>query len=204
MSEKTYDVYIVGLGGQGILTIGDLLAHAALMKGLKVNFYPTKGMSQRGGFVQGQLRIGRDAVGASLPPKGADLVVAMERSEALKGVRYAKAGTDFLLYDYIWTTTQVVMGKAHYPEMEEVTAAVKGTGANLILLSDASLPQYNGVPVRANMFILGSLLAQTRLKDIISYDDVVAAMSELWPKGADANLTALKAGYEAKVETVTA
>ena len=204
MTERTYDVYIVGLGGQGILTIGDLLAHAALMKGLKVNFYPTKGMSQRGGFVQGQLRIGREAVGASLPPQGADLVVAMERSEALKGIRFAKEGTDFLLYDYIWPTTAVVMGKAHYPEMSEVTEAIKASRANLICLSDASLPQYNGVPVRANMFILGALLKRTRLKDIISYDDVVSAMSELWPKGADANLTALKAGFEAKVETVTA
>ena len=202
MATTTYDVYIVGLGGQGILTIGDLLAHAALKKGLKVNFYPTKGMSQRGGFVQGQLRIGRNNVGASLPPQGADLVVAMERSEALKGVRFAKKGTDFLLFDYIWTTTQVVMGKAHYPEISEVVDEIKASGANLICLSDSSLPEVNGVPVRANMYILGCLLAQTRLKDIFSYDDIVAAANELWPKGAEANLIALKAGFEAVVESI--
>ena len=82
MSKQLYDIYIVGLGGQGILTIGELLAHAALQKGWPVNFYPTKGMSQRGGFTQGQLRIGREQVGAALPPQGADLIISMERSEA--------------------------------------------------------------------------------------------------------------------------
>ncbi|MEG2213127.1 MAG: 2-oxoacid:acceptor oxidoreductase family protein, partial [Clostridiales bacterium] len=123
--EKAYDVYIVGLGGQGILTIGDLLAHAALRKGITVNFYPTKGMSQRGGFVQGQLRFGRENVGASLPPKGADLVVAMERAESLKAVKYAKKGGDFLLFDDTWATTAVLMGKQSYPSLEEVVKEIK-------------------------------------------------------------------------------
>jgi hypothetical protein len=126
MSEKTYDVYIVGLGGQGILTVGDLLAHAALMKGLKVNFYPTKGMSQRafrtGPVAYRKTRRRRQPAASGSRSGSGDGTLG-----SLKGVRYAKAGTDFLLYDYIWPTTAVVMGKAHYPEMPEVTEAVKAT-----------------------------------------------------------------------------
>ena len=99
---KQFDVYIVGLGGQGVLTIGDLLSRAAMNKGMDVNFYPSKGMSQRGGFVQGQLRFGRPECGPSLTPGNADLVVSMERSESLKGVRFAKKGGDFLLHNRLY------------------------------------------------------------------------------------------------------
>jgi len=36
-----YDVFLVGVGGQGVLTIGDLIAEAALRQGVPVSFYPT-------------------------------------------------------------------------------------------------------------------------------------------------------------------
>ena len=58
-SASTYDVFLVGVGGQGVLTIGDILAEAALGQGTPVNLYPTKGMAQRGGFVKAQVRLGR-------------------------------------------------------------------------------------------------------------------------------------------------
>lgn len=197
MKNKSFDIYIVGLGGQGILTIGDLLVNAAMRKDINVNFYPTKGMSQRGGFVQGQLRLGRENVGASIPPKGADLVIAMERSEALKGIRYVKEHGEFLLFDSRWPTTAVTMGKESYPELNMVTEEINKTKARLIYLKDDSLPLVKGFPVRANMFILGALLSQTTLNKLFNYDDAVAAINDLWPKGAESNLVALKAGFEA-------
>ncbi len=198
--KKEYDVYIVGLGGQGILTIGDLLAHAALRKGITVNFYPTKGMSQRGGFVQGQLRFGRENVGASLPPKGADLVVAMERSEALKGIKFAKENCDFLLFDDVWATSAVLMGKAQYPALDEVEAEIKKANVKLYLLNDASLPLVDGKPVRANMFILGALLAHTGLKELFTKEEILEAIKESFSKGFEANVIAVEAGYNAHIE----
>jgi hypothetical protein len=62
------------------------------------------------------------------------------------------------------------------------------------------ITDYRSEPI----FYPGSLLKRTRHNRYNSYDDVVSAISELWPKGAEANLTALKAGYEAEEETVTA
>ena len=49
---QTYDIYLVGVGGQGVLTIADLITRTAFRKGIPVNYYPTKGMAQRGGFVK--------------------------------------------------------------------------------------------------------------------------------------------------------
>lgn len=198
--ETRFDLYIVGLGGQGVLTIGDLLANAALEKGIPVTFYPTKGMSQRGGFVQGQLRFGAEHIGPSLPPGGADLVVAMERSEALKGVRFIKTGGDFLLYDDVWPTAAMLTGKAAYPTIDDVAEAVRRAGARLLRLNKDALPAVDGRPVRANMFILGALVKNTGLARLFTLDDVQEAAETFFPKGAEANTAAIRAGYEAEVE----
>ena len=198
--ETRFDLYIVGLGGQGVLTIGDLLANAALEKGIPVNFYPTKGMSQRGGFVQGQLRFGAAHIGPSLPPGGADLAVAMERSEALKGVRFIKKGGDFLLYDDVWPTAAMLTGKAAYPPIDAVAEAVRRAGARLIRLNRDALPAVGGKPVRANMFILGALVKNTGLAGLFKPDELLAAAKTFFPKGAETNAAAIRAGCEAKAE----
>lgn len=196
MKNKFFNIYIVGLGGQGVLTVGDLIADVALKAGYDVNFYPTKGMSQRGGFVQGQLRIGRPEVGPSLPPKGADLVIAMERSESLKAVRFIKPGGDFVLYDLVWAPTAVMLGKADYPSLEEVKGEIVAAGANLRVVDPALLPEYNGLKVRENLFVLGATVAQTCLKDILTAEDITKAIQETWPKGAEENLFAFASGHK--------
>ena len=47
MADKFYDIYIVGVGGQGVLTIADIITLTAAKNGVDVNYYPTKGMAQR-------------------------------------------------------------------------------------------------------------------------------------------------------------
>jgi indolepyruvate ferredoxin oxidoreductase beta subunit len=195
MANKFYNIYIVGLGGQGVLTIGDLITEVALKKGYAVNFYPTKGMSQRGGFVQGQIRIGDSEIGPNIPPKGADLVIAMERSEALKAIRFMKPGGDFVLYDLMWAPTAVLLGKADYPSLDLVKEEIAATGAHTYILDSGLLPEFNGVKVRENLFVLGLAVARTGLKDILNADAVREVIRNTWPKGAEENLFAFNTGY---------
>ena len=199
--SKYFDVYIAGLGGQGVLTIGELLAKAGLKKGLPVNFYPTKGMSQRGGFVQGQLRFGRENVGPSLPSMGADLVVSMERSESLKGVKYIKRGGEFLLYDDTWFTSAVITKKAQYPALVDVQKEIKEAGARLYCLSSGNIPKVDGATVHANMYILGALLSNTALGELFTLEEISAMTKEEFQKNADSNIAALEAGHASALET---
>jgi indolepyruvate ferredoxin oxidoreductase beta subunit len=118
--KMKYDVFMVGVGGQGILSIGEIIASAALAKGIPVNFYPSKGMAQRGGFVKASLRLGGETVGPNIAEKGADLVLSMEVSESLKAIRYVKPGGDFVLLGNIWAPTAVMLGKAGYPSVQDV------------------------------------------------------------------------------------
>ena len=182
---QTYDIYLVGVGGQGVLTIADLITRTAFRKGIPVNYYPTKGMAQRGGFVKVQLRLGSSEVGPDISEGGADLVISMERSEALKAVRFLKTGGEFLLYDHRWNPAAVMLGKAPYPDLATVWDEIAAVGGKVYALSDKDLPAYEGRPVRDNI---------TAILPLKEMEETIAAR---WPKVTAVNAFTLEAGEKA-------
>lgn len=79
------DIVLAGVGGQGILTIATILGAAALAENLYLKQAEVHGMSQRGGDVQSNLRIGSEPIHSDLIPLGgADLIVSLEPMEALR------------------------------------------------------------------------------------------------------------------------
>jgi indolepyruvate ferredoxin oxidoreductase beta subunit len=204
VSHPTFDVLLVGVGGQGVLTIGELVAETAHRRALPINLYPTKGMAQRGGFVKAQLRLGRKAVGASIPEKGADLVIAMEISEALKAVRFIKPGGDFVLFGYVWAPAAVVLGRASYPKLEQVVAQVKESKGRMHYLDPGKLPAYKGTPVPANVFVLGAAIGHTALGDVLDPSDVAHVVQTRWKRGKGLNTFAFQSGLDAPItEAIT-
>jgi len=212
-----YDIYLVGVGGQGVLTIGELVAEAAHRQGVPVNFYPTKGMAQRGGFVKARVRLGRETVGPNIPEKGADLVIAMEVSEALKAVRFIKPGGDFVLFGHVWAPMAVMLGKASYPSLDQVLGQVQEAGGKMHYIASerglqdsnglgtreaggevhyiaGGLPLYQGAPVPANVFVLGVAIGHTRLGEVLDPSGVAHIVQTRWTKGAERNAFAFHAG----------
>ena len=198
--RERYDVYLVGVGGQGVLTIADLIAEAAIEEGLDVNVYPTKGMAQRGGSVKAQVRIGGGVMGPEIPERGADLVIAMERSEALKAVRYVKPAGEFLLFGRVWEPTKVMLGKADYPTPEEVRGQVERAGARWRYLDPAELPIHEGRAVPPNVYVLGAAVGGTTLGEVLDGDRVAEVVASRWERYATVNEKAFRAGLEADVD----
>jgi indolepyruvate ferredoxin oxidoreductase beta subunit len=202
--QKGYDIYLVGVGGQGVLTIAELITEAAFLQGIPVNYYPTEGMAQRGGFVKAQVRLGRRLPGPNLPEKGADLVIAMEISESLKAVRFCKPDSDFLLWSYVWAPAAVMLGKASYPALDLVKEQVSRAQANLYRLSPDNLPFYQDELAPENLFVLGAAVQKTSLNTIFDLAMVEKAVQTRWPKSAARNLFALHAGAESEIESLPA
>ena len=197
--KNTYDIYLVGVGGQGVLTIGELIAETAFRKGIPVNFYPTKGMAQRGGFVKAQLRLGRAAIGPAIPEKGADMVIATEVSEALKAVRYIKPDGDFVLFGHVWAPSAVMLGKASYPTLDQVLGAVRdalSAGGGVHYIAEESLPVFEGSPVPDNIYTLAFALKRTRLGQLLPVADVEQAVKTRWKRGVERNVFAFEAGLK--------
>lgn len=105
---KKFDIYLSGVGGQGIGLLSELLARAADHSGQRVIGADTHGLAQRGGMVSSHIRIG-EAVHAALIRRGkADLCICLERHEALRAMNdYLADGGTLLYYDAVWQPLDV-------------------------------------------------------------------------------------------------
>ncbi len=197
VASGTLDIYFVGVGGQGILTIGEIIAEAAFRRGIPVNFYPTKGMAQRGGFVKAQLRLGRKLAGPSIPERGADLVIATEVSASLKAVRFVKPSGDFLLYAHRWLPTAVMLGKAIYPSLAQVAEAAGralSAGGRFCYIDPEELPVFEGATVPDNIYTLAVALRETCLARLLPAETMAEVVRTRWKRGVERNMRAFEAG----------
>jgi indolepyruvate ferredoxin oxidoreductase beta subunit len=137
---KNFNIYMVGVGGQGIGLLSEVLMRAADHAGFTLKAVDTHGLAQRGGMVESQLRIGRRVHTPLIPVGEADLVVALERHEALRGVRLmARENASLVYYDTVWQPLEVRLGQA-----EEVTTAMlrkasETRGVTLVRVHDPDL-----------------------------------------------------------------
>ena len=192
------DIVLIGVGGQGVVTLGDLIARAALSADVPISYVPTKGMAQRGGFVKVEIRLGHEQAGPRVPEAGADLVVAMERSEALKGVRFVRPNGCFILYDHVWEPTSVMLGDDDYPSQEAVFDTLTNICSSVLVLNPDDRPMFDGRPIAANVFALGALFGQPAVCALVAAPIMEQVLIERWPRASESNVRAFQAGLEGK------
>ena len=88
---------IVGTGGQGQITLLQILTEAALIEGYEVRTSELHGLSQRGGSVEVHIRFGNEIYSPLISQGKADLILGLEMQEALKAHPFANQGTTFLV-----------------------------------------------------------------------------------------------------------
>lgn len=93
-----FNIVIVGTGGQGLITLLEIISEAALQEGLDVKTSELHGLSQRGGSVEVHITFGKKVFSPLVSQGEANLIIALEAQEALKACYYAskKAKTVFL------------------------------------------------------------------------------------------------------------
>lgn len=84
-------IVVSGVGGQGVLFIGRLLADAAIARGLPVLASETHGMAQRGGTVIAHLKVGSFS-SPLVRPGRADVLVLLKEENAASHGRYLRPG----------------------------------------------------------------------------------------------------------------
>lgn len=93
---KPLNMLFAGVGGQGILFASKIFFDAALSKGVKVLGGETHGMSQRGGSVVAHFKMG-GGHSALVVPGTADILVALEPTEGLRNLSFARPGGIYLV-----------------------------------------------------------------------------------------------------------
>jgi len=177
-----FNIYICGVGGQGIGLLAAALAQAAARAGLQVRACDTHGLAQRGGVVSSHIRIGADALTPLCPEGGADLVLALERLEALRGAaQYLKKGGRAIYYDTAYQPVSVRAGEAAYPDAAGVEKAVTALGGETVAVSlgDISDPRMQNSALLGRVAALGAVpgLPAATLEEVLK-EMVPAAVLE--------------------------
>lgn len=188
-----YNIAVVGVGGQGLLTLGSLIGSACMMKGHDVAIAEVHGMSQRGGSVIVHVRIGNNP-SPIIPVGGADHIIALELIEAARYIHYARKGGVVSVNDFIWPPPL-----STYPSRESIMNELRGKQVKLFIhdANDLSV-KIAGSPISANVAMLGYAIGvDERLRGLISIDDVERALSTIFKgKALDLNREILRRAYQ--------
>ena len=95
--KKDFNIVIVGTGGQGLITLLQIISEAALASGFDVKTSELHGLSQRGGSVEVHIRFGKKVYSPMVSQSKADLIIALEMQESLKATYFAGSQTKFLI-----------------------------------------------------------------------------------------------------------
>jgi indolepyruvate ferredoxin oxidoreductase, beta subunit len=188
---KRYDIVLAGLGGQGVMTISQVIAGAARQEGLEVKLFEGTGITQRGGGVFGFVRLG-ETHSPRIPLGRADALISLEVSEIVSVLPYLKPQGE------VWAST----GKIHgyysklnpnlYPAQEKIEAVIRQRTPHLCLVPAGDLARQAGSPQAVNMVMMGAFLAGSSL---VRTESVVGQIEAANPKFAAANLDAFWSGY---------
>ncbi|MEW5786009.1 MAG: indolepyruvate oxidoreductase subunit beta [Bacillota bacterium] len=145
------DILIAGVGGQGTILAGRIIAAVAMAEGLDVKMAETHGMAQRGGSVVTHARLAEKVYAPLIPYGDADLILAFERLEALRWLPFLSPTGTVIVNTQILEPLPVLTGQYVYPPDILDELAVK---ANRVIAVDA----LNLEPVRTNPRALNTLL----------------------------------------------
>jgi len=98
---EQFNMMIVGTGGQGLITLLQIISEAAVLEGYDIKTSELHGLSQRGGSVEVHIRFGKKIFSPMVAQGKADLVLALEEQEALNGLYFSNPKTIFLINQFI-------------------------------------------------------------------------------------------------------
>ena len=174
--EKNFNLFINGVGGQGILTLLQIIAESALIEGHDVKTSELHGLSQRGGSVAVHIRFGQNIYSPLVKQRGADLIISLEAQEPLRGCHFASQKTTFLINDsFIPIPNQKIKTK------EEILKEIKKFSKKIFFISASEICKKEvGTEITAGIF----LLSFASFNDLIPLkpNSILKAIKKVIPK----------------------
>ena len=170
-------VKIAGFGGQGVLSMGTILAQAGIYGGKNVSWYPSYGPEQRGGTANCSVVLSASPIGSPVVYKPGILVV-LNRPSLEKFSKDVQQGS-YLIYD------------------SSIDNYAPPAGVKALCVPAVDIAMKGGSAKAVNTVMLGVILAlgETGLTEK-EFEKAIAESFADRPNLIDLNLKVLKAGYE--------
>ena len=214
--DRTFSVLIGGVGGTGVVTIGQTLAMAAHVQGYFSSNLDVTGLAQKYGAVSSHVRIApkpemlhatRIAAGEADTMIGCDLIVAAA-DEAIS--RLSPARSHAIICTDLIPTSDFARNPDWHVDASELIGRLRGVlGESALLIEGQRLAQrLMGDPIAANMFLLGAAwqlgwipLSIEAIERAIELNGVAISMNKeafTWGRRAAHDMPAVERFVEAK------
>ena len=154
------EIIIAGFGGQGVLSMGKILAYAGLMQGKEVTWMPAYGPEQRGGTANVTVIISDDAISSPILNKF-DTVIVLNQPSLDKFEKSVKPG-GVLIYD-----ANGIMNPPTRTDITVYKTTAMDTAATLKMEKTF------------NMLVLGGLL---KVRPVVEVKSVMEALKKTLPE----------------------
>lgn len=154
------EIIIAGFGGQGVLSMGKILAYAGLMDNLEVTWMPSYGPEQRGGTANVTVIVSDRPISSPVLDTYDTAVILNQQSLDKFESKVKPGGT--LIYD--------PSGIHHLPTRTDINIVAVDAMTAAIEMNNTKT---------YNMILLGALL---KLKPIVSVDAVIRGLKKTLPE----------------------
>lgn len=154
------EIIIAGFGGQGVLSMGKILAYSGLMENKEVSWMPAYGPEQRGGTANVTVIVSDKRISSPILSQY-DTAIILNQPSLEKFESKVKPG-GVLMYDGYGITTPPTRTDIQIYRIDAMDAAAEMGNAKAF-----------------NMIVLGGLL---KLHPIVSIDSVVKALRKTLPE----------------------
>lgn len=177
MNER---ILCAGFGGQGVMSLGQLLAYAGMIENRHVTWLPSYGPEMRGGTAYCSVVVADRPVGSPIVTRGASVVIVMNLPSLLKFEQSLAPGGLLLINSSLVGQT---------PDRRDIRCHAIPAGELAAACGNARA---------ANMVMLGACLALTR---VVGRTSIAAAFTKVFGDKAsrllELNLAALDRGAAA-------
>ena len=163
--KKSYNVMIVGVGGQGSLLASRLLGNVFMQLGYDVKVSEVHGMSQRGGSVVTYVKAGEQVYSPTVEPGEADLILSFEQLEGARWISALKKDGTLIVNTQKIDPMPVITGQASYPK--GLIEKCKALGTRVIDVDALSLAEVAGSAKATNVVLMGVLANHMDISDEI-------------------------------------
>jgi len=184
---------IVGVGGQGTVLSGDIIAEVGMESALDSKKSDVLGLAISSGSVVSHIRWGKK-VNAPMSMRGeVDYLVAFEPLESLRMLEYLKPGSTVIVNEYEIPPVAVSTGQIQYPTDEEIRTSLDEAAEKVFLFNATQKAQELGNVKAVNILLLGALSSLLEVSPSIWEGVISKYVPERY---LDVNISAFKAGRE--------
>lgn len=188
----SFDLLIVGVGGQGTILSSRIIGEACVIEGRHVISAETHGMAQRGGSVENHVRID-GTMGPLIPIGGADMIMSLEPLEAARYIHYLKKDGLVISNNVRIVPPTSTKSRILYPQVEKIIRSNVSKPERAVICDANAMAREAGNELASNVVLIGIASRYLPLKD----ESLIEGIRRTVPsKAIGVNLKAFDLGRE--------